>query len=182
MGTHEAGWSVSTFWKKIHLVFVILCFSLKSSMASFLEYILRTDFYSKLTIVYKTHSMKPVKLRTESWDGNCRSRKKDIWRIEIKLRQALISNYHDLMQMGNILKKDPIHKQIVATAKRLRSEEDYDLAESYTWALKKWKFLLERILDNYEMRKSVNNRRITENFQCKVNGNKTKQNKNLHVK
>ena len=26
-------------------------------------------------------------------------------------RQALISNYHDLVQMGNILKKDPIHKK-----------------------------------------------------------------------
>ena len=68
-------------------------------------------------------------------------------------RQALISNYHDLLQLGNTLKKDPIHKQIVATAKRLRSEEDYDLAESYAWALKKRKFLLERILDNYEMPK-----------------------------
>ena len=43
-------------------------------------------------------------------------------------RQALISNYHDLVQLGNILKKDPIHKQTVATAKRLRAEEDYDLA------------------------------------------------------
>ena len=53
--------------------------------------------------------------------------------------------------MCNILKKDTIHKQIVATAKRLRSEEDYDLAESYVSALKKRKFLLERILDNYEM-------------------------------
>ena len=48
------------------------------------------------------------------------------------------------------MKKDPIHKQIVATAKRLRSEEDYNLAESYAWALKKRKFRLERILDNYE--------------------------------
>ena len=66
--------------------------------------------------------------------------------------QALISNYHDLVQMGNILKKDPIHKHIVATAKRLRSDEDYDLAESYAWTPKK-KFLLERILDNYEMPK-----------------------------
>ena len=41
----------------------------------------------------------------------------------------------------------------MATAKRLRSEDDYDLAESYAWALKKRKFLLERILDNYEMPK-----------------------------
>ena len=50
--------------------------------------------------------------------------------------QALFSNFNDLVQMGTILKKDPIHKQI---AKRLRSEEDYDLAESYAWALKKRK-------------------------------------------
>ena len=70
--------------------------------------------------------------------------------LKSNYRQALISNNHDLVQMGNILKKDPIHKQIVATAKRLRSEEDYDLAESYAWALKNRKFLLERILDNYE--------------------------------
>ena len=71
--------------------------------------------------------------------------------LKSNYKQALISNYHDLVQMGNILKKDPIYKQIVVTAKRLRSEEDYDLAESYAWALKKRKFLLERILANYEM-------------------------------
>ena len=41
----------------------------------------------------------------------------------------------------------------MATVKRLRSEEHYDLAESYAWALKKRKFLMERILDNYEMPK-----------------------------
>ena len=73
--------------------------------------------------------------------------------LKSNYRQALISNYHDLVQMGNILKKDPIHKQIVATAKRLRSEDDHDLAESYAWTLKKRKFLLERIPDNYEMPK-----------------------------
>ena len=55
--------------------------------------------------------------------------------LKSNYRQALISNYHDLVQLGNIL-KDPIHKQIMATAERLRSEEDYDLAESYAWALK----------------------------------------------
>ena len=79
----------------------------------------------------------------------------------------LISNYYDLVQMGKMLKNDPIHKQIMATAKGLRSEEDYDLAESYASALKKRKFLLERI-----HAKIVNNRRIAGNFQCKVNGNK----------
>ena len=75
--------------------------------------------------------------------------------LKSNYRQALISNYHDLVQMENILKKDPIHKQIMATAKRLRSEEDYDLAESYAWALKKRKFFLEKMLDNYEMPKLI---------------------------
>ena len=37
--------------------------------------------------------------------------------LKSNYRQALISNYHDLVQMGNILKKDPVHKQIMATAK-----------------------------------------------------------------
>ena len=64
--------------------------------------------------------------------------------LKSNYKQALISNYHDLVQMGNILKKDPIHKQIMATAKRLRSEEDYDLAESCAWALKKGKIPLRK--------------------------------------
>ena len=41
--------------------------------------------------------------------------------LKSNYRQALISNYHDLVQLGNLLKKDLIHKQIVATA------NDYDL-------------------------------------------------------
>ena len=32
----------------------------------------------------------------------------------------------------------------------LRAEEDYDFAESWSWALKKRQLLLERILDLYE--------------------------------
>ena len=39
--------------------------------------------------------------------------------LKSNYRQALISNYRDLVHLGNILKKDSIHKQIVATAKRL---------------------------------------------------------------
>ena len=67
---------------------------------------------------------------------NAEAERKTFDELKSNYRQALISKYHDLVQLGNILKKDPIHKQIVATAKRLRSEEDYNLAESYAWALK----------------------------------------------
>ena len=62
--------------------------------------------------------------------------------------------------MGNIWKKDPNHKQIMATAKRLRSEEEYDLAESYAWALKKRKFLFERMLHNYELPKLLTTKEV----------------------
>ena len=72
----------------------------------------------------------------------------------------LISNYHDLVQMGNMLKEDLIHKQIMVTAKGLRSEEDYNLAESYASAFKKRKFLLERIIDTYEMPKLSTTREL----------------------
>ena len=72
--------------------------------------------------------------------------------LKSNYRQALISNYHGLVKMGNSFKKKkkthPIHQQIIATIRRrLR------LSRSYAWALTKRKFLLERILDNYEMPK-----------------------------
>ena len=41
--------------------------------------------------------------------------------LKSNYRQVLISNYHDLVQMGHILKNDPIYKQIVATANEVRS-------------------------------------------------------------
>ena len=53
-------------------------------------------------------------------------------------------------KLGGHKKQDPVHMQIIAPAQRLKSEEDYDLAESYAWALKKRKFLFERIPDFYE--------------------------------
>ena len=65
-------------------------------------------------------------------------------------RHALISQSHDIVQMGNILKKGKIHKPIMATAQRLQSEEDNDLAERYACAIKSQKLLLERILDLYQ--------------------------------
>ena len=41
----------------------------------------------------------------------------------------------------------------MAIAQRLRSGEEYDLAERYDWALKEGNFLLERLLDLYEPQK-----------------------------
>ena len=68
----------------------------------------------------------------------------------------------------------------MAIAKRLWVEEDYDLAECYAWALKKRKFLLERILYNYEMPKLSTTEELPWTSNAKLM--ETKQNSNLHVK
>ena len=50
------------------------------------------------------------------------AKRKTFDELKSNYRQALISNYHDLVQMGNILKKkkkDLIHKQIMATAQKI---------------------------------------------------------------
>ena len=52
--------------------------------------------------------------------------------------------------MVNILKIDRVHKQIMATAQRLRPEEDNDWQNFIAVALKKRKFFLEKIFDFYE--------------------------------
>ena len=78
-----------------------------------------TQLCSKRTIVYKMHSTRHVKLtRTESRDENSRSRKKTFDELKSNYRQALLSQYHDLVELGNILKKDKTHKQIIATTQR----------------------------------------------------------------
>ena len=87
------------------------------------ELIRGTNFYSYLTIVYKTFDE-----TCETYLGQnpgmeiAEAERKTFDELKSNYRQALISNYLDLVQMGNILKKDPIHTKIVATAKRLRSE------------------------------------------------------------
>ena len=116
-----------------------------------------TNVYSFLTIVDKTLSTRPGMEIAEA-------ERKTFDELKSNYRQALISNYHDLVQMVKILKNDPIHKQMVATAKRLRSKEDNDLAESYAWVIKKRKFLLERILDNYEMPKLSTTKEVFSDF------------------
>ena len=67
-------------------------------------------------------------LRTESWNENRSSRHQNV----SDYRHALLSQYHDLVQLVIILKKDLVHKQIRATPQRLRAEEDYDLADSWS--------------------------------------------------
>ena len=53
-----------------------------------------------------------------------------------------------MSEFSAALKKDPVNKKIASTAKRLRDEEDYDEDESRKYAIKKRKFLIEKMMDN----------------------------------
>lgn len=71
---------------------------------------------------------------------------------ELKPRytQGLVNFYRTLVGYSEALKKDPVHKKIISTAKRLRDEKDYDADESMDCAIKKRRFLFEKTLDEYD--------------------------------
>ena len=43
-----------------------------------------------------------------------------------------------------------MHKQILATAKRLETDDDFDEHEALMYAVKKRRFMNERLLEQYE--------------------------------
>lgn len=71
---------------------------------------------------------------------------------ELKPRYAgeILDVYKNLVGLAAALKKDPMHQKITNTAKRLRDEHDYDADEAMKYAIKKRRFLFEKLLDDYD--------------------------------
>ena len=72
-------------------------------------------------------------------------------KLKPKYLSDIISRYKYMSEFSAALKKDPVNKKIVSTAKRLRDEEDYDKDESRKYAIKKRKFLIKKMMDNYNL-------------------------------
>ena len=70
-------------------------------------------------------------------------------------RSALMARYQDLVHLYSNLKRDTMHKKVLATANRLRDDEEYDEEETTKYALKKRRYLLERKLDEYDRQSYV---------------------------
>ena len=70
--------------------------------------------------------------------------------LKPKYLSDVISRYKYMAEFSAALKKDPVNKKIASTAKRLRDEEEYDEDESRKYAIKKRKFLIEKMMDNYD--------------------------------
>lgn len=71
-------------------------------------------------------------------------------KLKPKYTEQLTQYYRAFIGNSEALKKDPEHKKIIHTAKRLRDEKDYDEDESMNNAIKKRKFLFEKKLDEYD--------------------------------
>ena len=65
-------------------------------------------------------------------------------------RSALMTRYQVLVHLCSNLKRDPTHKKILATANKLRDDEEYDEEEAMKYALKKRRYVLGRKLDEYD--------------------------------
>ena len=48
------------------------------------------------------------------------------------------------------MKKDPLHKKITDTAKRLRDEDDFDEDDALKYAIKKRRYLLDGKLEEFD--------------------------------
>ena len=54
------------------------------------------------------------------------------------------------MKLVTVLKKDPIHTEVLATAKHLHINDDFGLEESIRVSVRKRKYLLDQAFDEYQ--------------------------------
>ena len=93
-----------------------------------------------------------VETTLEKYPGTDIQKAEEIAYDELKPKYLsdVISRYKYMSEFPAALKKDPVNKKKASTAKRLRDEEDYDEDESRKYAIKKRKFLIEKMMDNYD--------------------------------
>ena len=71
-------------------------------------------------------------------------------KLEPRYRAEVIDRYQRFLKVSKAMKKDPLHKKITATAKRLRDEDEFDEDEALRYAIKKRRYLLDGKLEEYD--------------------------------
>ena len=57
-------------------------------------------------------------------------------KLEPRYRAEAIGQYKAFLKLSKAMKKDPLHKKITDTAKRLRDEDDFDEDDALKYAIK----------------------------------------------
>ena len=71
-------------------------------------------------------------------------------KLEPRYRAEVIDRYQRFLKVSKAMKKDPLHKKITATAKRLRDDDELDEDEALRYAIKKRRYLLDGKLEEYD--------------------------------
>ena len=71
-------------------------------------------------------------------------------KLEPRYRAEVIDRYKRFLKVSKAMKKDPLHKKITATAKRLRDDDEFDEDEALRYAIKKRRYLLDGKLEEYD--------------------------------
>ena len=71
-------------------------------------------------------------------------------KLEPRYRAEAIGQYKAFLKLSKALKKDPLHKKITDTAKRLRDEDDFDEDDALKYAIKKRRYLLDGKLEEFD--------------------------------
>ena len=66
-------------------------------------------------------------------------------KLEPRLRSEIIDRYQSFLAISKAMKKDPFHKKITATAKRIRDEDEFDEDEVLDMPLKR-RYLMENLI------------------------------------
>ena len=71
-------------------------------------------------------------------------------KLEPRYRAEVIDRYQSFLRVSKAMKKDPLHKKITATAKRLRDDDEFNEDEALRYAIKKQRYLLDGKLEEYD--------------------------------
>ena len=71
-------------------------------------------------------------------------------KLEPRYRAEVIDRCQSFLKVSKAMKKDPLHKKITATAKRLRNDDEFDEDEALRYAIKKRRYLLDGKLEEYD--------------------------------
>ena len=71
-------------------------------------------------------------------------------KLEPRYRAEAIGQYKAFLKLSKAMKKDPLHKKITDTAKRLRDEDEFDEDGALKYAIKKRRCLLDGKLEEFD--------------------------------
>ena len=79
-----------------------------------------------------------------------RQRRSFFYKLESRYRAEVIHRYQRFLEVSKAMKKDPLQKKIIATAIRLRDDDEFYEDDALRYAIKKRRYLLDGKLEEFD--------------------------------